>query len=149
MKYFFTALVLLAFVITNAQETTPPLTKEQLLKKSKGQLFAGLAFSASGTTLIIISLNQMGNNVNTSVNNFFSPFTGDEVRDPGSDGSALFIAGAACIVASVPFYIAAGKNKNKASKMTASFAMNQAQLLCHSGKTQKLNYPAFTIKVRL
>jgi hypothetical protein len=103
------------------------LTREELLKKSKSQKTAGfILLGAGATTLIIMS-------------------TGDTDLDAAG---ALFIGGTAAVLGSIPLFIAAGRNKRKANKMTGSIGLQQAPAVELAGIRYR-SYPALSLKIKI
>lgn len=121
--FFFLLLVFTTTTLFSQQA----LTREELLKKSKSQKTAGfILLGAGATTLIIIS-------------------TGDTDLDAVGP---LFIGGTAAVLGSIPLFIAAGRNKRKANKMTGSIGLQQAPALQLAGIRYR-SYPAFSLKLNL
>lgn len=103
------------------------LTREELLKKSRSQKTAGfILLGAGATTLLIIS-------------------TGDTDLDAVGP---LFIGGTAAVLGSIPLFIAAGRNKRKANKMTGSIGLQQAPLIELAGPRYR-SYPVLALQLSL
>jgi len=64
-----------------------------------------------------------------------------------SGGAVLATVGLLSTVTSIPFFIASGKNKRKASSVSSSFKMENAQLI-HGARLVKRSYPV-SLKIGL
>jgi hypothetical protein len=118
--------LLLAFT-TISLFSQQALTREELLKKSKSQKTVGfILLGAGATTLIIMS-------------------TGDTDLDAAGP---LFIGGAAAVLGSIPLFIAAGRNKRKANKMTGSIGLQQAPTM-QLADVRYRSFPALSLKIKI
>ena len=129
MKNILFFLLLILSVTSFSQETTPsaPLAKQDYLKKSKSQKTAGFVFL--GITAICIGIAAPG--------------------DVSFDVlPVLVIGGAGAAVGSILFFSAAGRNKRKAMKMSASIGIKKIPDLTSSGIFSEY-YPALSLKINL
>jgi hypothetical protein len=103
------------------------LTREELLKKSRSQKTTGfILLGAGATTLIIISNGE---------------------TDLDAVGP-LFIGGTAAVLGSIPLFIAAGRNKRKANKLTSSISLQQAPIMQLAGVRYR-SFPALLLKIKI
>lgn len=123
-KFCFSLLLLFATTTLFSQQA---LTREELLKKSKSQKTTGFILLGAGTTtLVIIS-------------------AGDTEFDAVGP---LFIGGTAAVLGSIPLFIAAGRNKKKANKMTGSIGLQQAPTI-ELAAVRYRSYPALSLKIKI
>jgi hypothetical protein len=108
-------------------KTSTSLTRDEYLKKSKTQKIVGFVFLGAGAiTLISVS------GGNTDFNTL----------------GTVVAAGGILTVASIPLFIASGRNKRKAQNASVSFnfeknpLIQQSQLSCHS-------FPSISLKINL
>ena len=111
-----------------AQKTNSPqlLTKEDYLQKSKHQRTTGWIFRGSGAVLFGVGI-------------IWGATTTDDVGP-----SVLALAGGACIITSVPFFMAAKKNKRRAMEM--SFDWQQSTQLQKNMFVRKA-IPSLTLRM--
>ncbi len=111
------------------EETLPaqsqPLTKHDYLVKSRSQKIAGFIFLGVGVGLWAIA---------APGNVSFSTL------------STLVIGGGACVVISIPLFIASGKNKRRAMKMSAYIQINRSPLYMQTG-FKGVVLPALALRV--
>ena len=110
-----------------SQQTEPfkPVTKEDFLKRSKSQKTAGFVFL--GITAVCIGIAAPG--------------------DVSFDAlPVLVISGAGAAVTSILLFSAAGRNKRKAMKMSASIDVKKIPDLTSSGIFSEY-YPALSLKI--
>ncbi len=133
MKKITICILLLFFSATSFCQQTEPstsLTKEEYLKKSKAQKAFGFIFLGAGA-ISIISVGGGNNDLNAL-------------------GTAVTVVtvGGLLAVASIPLFIASGRNKRKAKNASVSFNfeknryLQQSQLSFHT-------IPAITLKLNL
>ncbi len=123
-KLFFFLLVVFTTTSLFSQQA---LTREELLKKSKSQKTVGFILLGAGiTTLIVIS-------------------AGDTEFDAVGP---LFVGGTVAVLGSIPLFLAAGRNKRKANKMTGSIGLQQAPTIELAGARYR-SYPALSLKLNL
>jgi len=123
------ALMLIVSAISFCQE--PPakssLTPEAYLKKSKTQKIVGFVFLGAGAiTLISVS------GGNTDFNTL----------------GTVVVAGGLSVLASIPLFIAAGRNKRKAKATAISFNINTNRVFETTGIILR-RYPAIVLKMNL
>lgn len=149
MKHSLIFLIMLVATLAHAQESAPAFTREQLVKKSKGQLIAGVVVSVAGCCLVWAGINQAANKMSNDIYYSFSPLWGEDPQTSGSDGTVLTVAGFACVAASIPLYIASGRNSTKARKMQTGIQMQRAPLLNTNGVVHRISYPVISVRIRL
>ena len=120
-------LTLSAASFSQQTEPTKPLTRADYLHKSKTQKTVAWILVGTGATMFAIAA---PGNVSLGAN------------------AALVIGGAAAILASIPFFIGGAKNKRKASAMTASLRMENADVFRGYSMTHTY-YPALSVKINL
>lgn len=100
-------------------------TKSYYSQKSKSQLIGGfILLGLGGTTIALISSG------NTSL---------DELP-------ILAVGGVLCVLGSIPLFIAAGRNKRKASEATAYLKMEKIPILQQTGINFH-SYPAISVRL--
>jgi len=65
-----------------------------------------------------------------------------------SGGAVLATVGLLSTVTSIPFFIASGKNKRRASSISTSFKMENAQVVQRASFVKR-SYPALSLKIGL
>ena len=102
---------------------------DYLLKKSKNQKTAAWILLGSGSAVAIA-----GSIIGTNAVKNSNPNDPFDIFPPGSlAGGAMILGGIAAIVASVPFFIASGKNKRKANLILQNEPQSFLRQL-HKGK---------------
>ena len=147
MKKQIVILLLLTMSATSFAQTTEPaktLTSSAYLKKSKKQntaawIFLGGGFGLSATGLII--------SVVGAVDEFAGAFTGEK-SNTFEAGAAVFYVGLASMLTSIPFFVAASKNKKRATGISASFKLENRPIM-QQGYFSKSSYPAIALKLNL
>jgi hypothetical protein len=122
-------LMLIVASISFCQETPAKssLTPEAYLKKSKTQKIVGFVFLGAGAiTLISVS------GGNTDFNTL---------------GTAV-VAGGLSVIASIPLFIASGRNKRKAKAAAISFNIHNNRVFEPTGLSLR-RYPAIMLKMSL
>lgn len=141
MKKIIIFFVLLTAGISSFSQNMPSssLTTDYL-KKSRGQNTAAWFLLGGGTTMtmvgMVVGLNKGLAGLGTTENESTT------VED------ALAITGLAAMAASIPFFIAASKNKKKANTISALFKIEQQPSVLQ-GVVIRTPYPALALKVRL
>jgi hypothetical protein len=128
MKKIMIYILMLALpVISFCQKTNDsvPAIKTDYLAKSKSQKTAGFIFLGIGVTTLTIAA------------------VGD--LDFDALGTLVFVGGIAT-VASIPLFIASGKNKRRAMKASAFIKMETVPLLQKQSFVQS-SYPAFSMHI--
>jgi hypothetical protein len=128
MKKIMIYILMLALpVISFCQKTNDsvPAIKTNYLAKSKSQKTAGFIFLGIGVTTLTIAA------------------VGD--LDFDALGTLVFVGGIAT-VASIPLFIASGKNKRRAMKASAFIKMETVPLLQKQSFVQS-SYPAFSMHI--
>ena len=122
-------LMLIISAISFCQEipAKPSLTPEAYLKKSKSQKIVGFVFLGAGAiTLISVS------GGNTDFNTL----------------GTVVVAGGLSVLASIPLFIAAGRNKRKAKAAAISFNINTNRVVETTGISLRRS-PAIMFKMSL
>lgn len=111
------------------QETqhSTSLTREEYLKKSKTQKIVGFVFLGAGA-ITLISVSGGNSDLNTL--------------------STVVVAGGLLTVASIPLFIASGRNKRKAKNASVSFNFEKIQYI-HQSQLSFHSIPAISIKLNL
>ncbi len=108
------------------QQPSTSLTRDEYLKKSKTQKIVGFVFLGAGViTLVSVS----GGNT-----------------DFGTLGTVV-VAGAVSVLASIPFFIASGRNKRKANNASLSFKFEKNQTM--PAEISFHSFPAISLKLNL
>ena len=118
MKKIILSITLLAFFINVfAQDTTRNgYSKEYYLQKSKNQRTAAWVLLGVGTTLIVVGAITGASGIANS--NY--PFMTDEEVSSSNTSGVIVAVGAVMDVASIPFFISAGKNNRRAYEVALS-----------------------------
>ena len=144
MKKFSLLVFLLATTFAGLTQSLM-LTKDDYLQKSKRQKTTGFIFLCGGAALLIT-----GAVVGTSS-------AADEIASiitEGDDDNSFLAAGVmvatgvAAMAGSIPFFIASGKNKKKAAKISAAIKFDNRKLL-QGQKISMRYYPAASLKISL
>ena|SRR5688572_18320688 len=135
MKVLF---IFLAFLVTASSAysqttTTPVLTKQDYLKKSKNQKTAAWLLLAGGGALIVLGAQDVDNELGNS----------EETRS-----TAVVVAGIAALSASTVLFIASARNKRKGQAMAFDFKMENAPVV-QQGSFVYNSYPALSLRIRL
>lgn len=121
--------------------TTPVLTKTELLEKSKNQRTAGWVLLGSGTALTIaggiVMIDAIGNDLFSDEDNYDRKST---------TGSILLVTGLAAMGGSIPLLIASHRNHKKAMAMAIT---NKSMQVLQNGGWAYRAYPALTITIPL
>jgi len=121
-------LLVISIASFSQQKTTSPtLTKQDYLKKSKSQKTAGWILLGGGAALLTYAA------------------TGDISLD---GLSTIVVLGGVATLASIPFLISSAKNKKKASAATVLFKMETAPQLRKYGFTNR-SVPSLSLKISL
>jgi len=126
---------------TNPQQKT---VSKDFLKKSKNQKKVGRILLIGGTGLLITSfVIPRGDLVHDGI--CVGYFCSDEYKNDNIK-TALFLVGVASDLASIPFFIAAKKNKKRAMNVSTSFKMENAPVIQHTAFVNR-SLPAFSVKI--
>ena len=122
------------------QANPVPLTREEYLKKRKNQNTTGWVLLTGGTTLLII-----GGTIGANFNGLFDP-NRPQQSSPKNESLAtiLQITGGAATLASIPFFVAASKNKKKA--MSVALSIEKIPAIGYVGI---IAYPAVGLQLQL
>ena len=127
MKKIMVYFLLLALPVTSFCQTNDsvPVVKTDYLSKSKSQKTAAFIFLGIGVAALTVAA------------------VGD--LDLDAIGGVVIVGGVATI-ASIPLFIASGKNKRKAMKASAFIKMETMPLLQKQSYTQN-SYPALSVNI--
>lgn len=120
-----------------AKHALPQSNYDLALKKARNQKTAAWLFLGGGTGLAIVSA-VIGTNVVKNVGS--QPI--DKLDAGLQTGAALLLAGGACMVASIPFFISSGKNRKRASVLLRNESTAMLGKLCFKQK-----FPAISIRL--
>ena len=143
-KIIFSVVLFLFNASLFSQQTNPArtLSEQDYLKKSKKQKKTALIFLAGGAGLIITSfviprgaLEEDGICV--------GPYCDDKYKNDGIK-TTLFIAGGVAALSSIPFFIASGKNRRKATSV--SFKMENT-VHFYNRNLASASFPALRVKL--
>ena len=141
-------LLLIVSATSFSQQTTPSpaLTKQDYLKKSKGQKTAAWVLLGGGFACTVTGYVIVKNSL-TSGDNFFgiSYNTGELDKDFVA-GEIIFFTGAAAMLGSIPLFIASSRNKRKA--MSLSFKNETIPQLQKNSFVYSA-VPSLTLKISL
>ncbi len=143
-----------------AQETStdaakPLLTKQDYLKKSKGQrtgaivlISAGGAMAFAGMIVVVNDAgNDIGNNIVNGLNAAFDPSAPTATsKNHTAISTVLIVAGVGAMLGSISLFKSASKYKRKAYSLSAKNEMApllQRSLVCYKP------IPSLTLKIRL
>jgi hypothetical protein len=108
------------------------LSGNDYLRKSRNQRVGAFVLIGTGALSCTIGFSQ-------AMNHLF---------DNNNKGEAMMIAGLSLAVASIPFFIGAGKNKRKAVAVTGVLKMEQSSLP-HGAIVVNHSYPVIAVRLRL
>lgn len=146
-KTLFTFLFLLLLTTGHAQTGEPgiSLTREDYLKKARGQNTAGWVLAGTGAGLIIAGATIGFGEAMESLGNIF---TFEEPESYSNTGDVLFYSGLVLAAGSIPFFIAAGKNRREAQRVSAALIIEDRWQWQQQGKIKQF-YPALSLRVAL
>jgi hypothetical protein len=142
MNKIITIIILLAFSTASfsQQLSQPPTyTKEEYLQKSKKQKNIAWILLGAGAAMTITAF-VIPEGEETS----FNPVTWQ--NDHKNDGikGGLILVGALSMAASIPLFLASGRNKRRANALSAFIQMERAVVLNENHK-----FPALGIRIKL
>ena len=123
-------------------DSTPTLTKQDYLKKSRNQKTAAWVLGGTGIILIGTGLVVAAVDVTEEFVGIFAP----EVNDGGDSGGVIALAGLVAVGCSVPLFFASDKNRKKA--MSLSIKMQHLPKPQHNSLT-KSSIPSLSLKIGL
>lgn len=150
MKRIIIFSLLLAFATTSfCQQTVQKhsLTQADYLQKSKKQKKTAMIFLGGGVALIVTSIViPQGEPTGFQID----PITGGFYEGHKNDGikGALVLTGVVSMLGSIPFFIASGKNRRRASKASAFFNMEKMPVL-QGTVISNQSFPALGVKINL
>lgn len=146
-KYILVFILLLAVSSkTFCQQTNPaaPFSREDYLKKSKGQKTAAWVLAGAGTAFVSAGAAIGFGEALNSLGNLFS----NDPEPYNNTADILFYSGAVMLAGSIPFFILAGSNKQKANAMSASFKLEDRWQPAGMAMSRKY-YPALSLRIAL
>jgi hypothetical protein len=136
-KIIISTILLLVTIVSICQQTTSPvLTREDYLKKSKNQKTAAWVLLGGGSALIITGL-LIGNRKESSFG------------DAGTGAVIGIIGFLAATAGSIPLFIASSRNKRKAEHATAHLRFEKVPAIQQTGMSYFSCYPAVSVKFNL
>jgi hypothetical protein len=139
-----------ALSFAQSTDNTIPPVKTDYLKKSKNQKTAAWILLGGGFGLATTSVALMAVKAGEDVTNAIVAVFG--VPPPPENDytteNTLLITGAAAMIASIPLFSAAAKNKKRARNMTTNIKMEKATIFEKRSFVQS-SYPAFAFKINL
>ena len=108
------------------QQSSTSLTREEYLKKSKTQKIVGFVLLGAGA-IAFISVSGGNTDFETL--------------------GAVVVAGAVSALASIPFFIASGRNKRKANNASLSFKFQKDPIIRPAESLH--SFPAISLKLKL
>jgi hypothetical protein len=146
MKKIILFIAMLLFVVNVfSQDTTrQAYSKDYYLKKSRNQKTTGWVLLGTGTTLTLIGF-VIGMNTVTNNLTYFGTL-GTEGSPSSDDGASnfLIITGVTADLASIPFFISAGKNRRRAAEVAL---INQKMYLPQKNSVALRYVPGVTIRI--
>lgn len=137
MKKIMVCFVGLVFSITCLCQKTNdsvPTVEKDYLQKSKNQKTAGWILLGGGTALIVTGF-IIGNGENSTF-------------DDAAEGALLAGVGVLSALGSIPLFVASGRNKKIAMKMTTRIKMENTAIPEKQSLAQR-SYPALAFKISL
>ena len=148
MKQIIFSLILLGFAIASfCQQSVQKqaLTKTDYLLKSKKQKKIGWIFLGGGVAMFAVSAIIPKGELTGEIS---YPCLCEDVRENDNIKAAFFVAGAASALASIPFFIASGKNKRRA--MRASVFINMEKIpVSQNTDIGNRSFPAVGMRIGL
>lgn len=141
--FLISSLILVNSVFSQGQE----MSRQDFLQKSKNQKTAAWILLGGGVILETVGILQAGmDDMGTVVNGFTNALAGQNVIEDSSDGTALMIVGGAAMLGSIPLFVSASNNRQKAYSVSfKSQPLDMPRLSSKAGK----NIPALTISIPL
>lgn len=138
-------MLLIVSISSFSQQTDPPqtLTKQDYLQKSKNKKKIAWIFLGGGAVLIATGAIIPAGDLTDQ----FNIYTGaKDIHENDAIKGALIVGGGLSMLASIPFFIASGKNKRKA--MSVSFKNETAPQFLSKGLVTT-NIPCLSLKIGL
>lgn len=144
MKALLVSLSLFMFIYCSYTQQIDPqkkmLTNTDYLKKSKRQKTGAWILLGSGAALTTTGILVGSDNAAEEI------LTGNS---KGFDAAVIiWVSGMVCMVSSIPLFIAAGKNKRKATNTSVSLKFEDRPFLQQYSLNKK-QFPALSLKIRL
>ena len=123
------------------EQIKPSVNTDYLQKSKRQKTTAWVLLSASGACIITSMVIPKGDFVG------YTPDLREEYSNDGV-GASIFVAGVAAGLASIPFFIAANKNKKRAANVSAFIKMERSTTLQNASLINR-SYPALTLRLNL
>jgi hypothetical protein len=138
MKKIIFSLTLLLFVARCFSQTTssPKLSKDYYLQKSKTQKTIGWVLLAGGTAMVVGGAISYPKRESSSFSEAYT-FNANDI---------IILIGTGADIISIPFFISAHKNKKRAARVAIT---NQKILWSQKNNIGFVTQPSFTIKIGL
>jgi len=157
MKQVVTAIVLLAMsstLFSQQNASARSFTKEDYLRKSKGQRTAGIILVSTGATACFIgtiaavsdAVQNTSKEISRGVGNALDPGSEPAVKHQHSGGGIIFLGGAVASVVGIALLSEAGKNKKRA--LSVSFKPEKAFQLQNYNLVSR-SVPALSLTISL
>jgi len=140
------AVLLVLSASSFAQQTNPAqsFSREDYLKKSKGQKTAAWIIFGGGVALTSVGMAIGLNDATDALVGLFSL----EQPSSSNSGEVLFYSGLVAMAGSVPLFIASSRNKKKAASVSAFFKMEHRSVI-QQQSLARATYPALVLKLSL
>jgi hypothetical protein len=145
-KIILFAMLLILSAPSFGQQTkpSPDLTKQDYLQKSKKQKKTAVIMLGGGAVLLLTSF-IIPKGEQTGTTDVYGIFPVPEYKNDRLK-AVLGLTGTASILGSIPFFIASGKNKRRAMKLSFK---NETTLQIQKNSFVYSPVPSFTIKLSL
>lgn len=130
------------------QQTIPPstMTKADYLAKAKNKKTAGWVLMSCGFIVTTVGL-AVG--INEAGEDLAYAFALQE-REGNRSGGVLLAIGGATMLSSIPFFVAATRNKKLAAEAPVSMGLKmEVQPVSRQGMLVKTSYPAISLRITL
>ena len=141
-KIIFLALIILQAVTMFSQAQ---VSKEAYLKKSKNQKKIGTILLAGGGALVLAGFLYPRGDYEQNITQYYA------TKTYPNDGTKIALAGTgvAAMLASIPFYIASGKNKRRANAISINIHNRQIVLPQQGSDLVVRLQPSVTVRLPL
>ena len=157
MKQVITAIVLLAMssaLFSQQNVSSRSFTKEDYLRKSKGQRTAGIILVSTGATACLIgttvavadAVQNTSKDISRGIGNALDPGSEPAVKHQHSGGGVIFLSGAVASIVGIAFLSEASKNKKRA--LSVSFKPEQTFRLQNYNLVSR-SVPALSLTINL
>ncbi len=149
--FFSIFLVIASTTFCQPIESSPTLTKQEYLHKSKNQKTAAWFLLGGGfvlfTTGVAIATKEAASELSGVL---VSVFIGapSQVKKKSNTSGILFYTGLASMVGSIPLFVSSSKNKKNATAISASIKFEES-FQAQQSAFNKIQFPAIAIKIKL